>query len=307
MNEIIKNSYSLHVIGYIKVTKKVFKVKCQEGFFSLKFVDDTSLTVVIDHIESLHLKCFVPIIRNCNKQILTNYQDKKFYMCPWLNDDNVIIKELKLKFYYECLSYLHATTFFNYSVAKNYFKCQIEEINGIIHERMVYYNEIMNNFEVLAYRSPTGWMFVLNYHRIEWYLNKAKELLQEYENYVCNLDTIRLCLTYNNFSYSHILMKENCLISIDQIKINLCIYDIYNMYQKIPELIFDFDVILDSYFCKIKLLKEERLLLQCLLHVIPIIELGNDEVNNIILMSRLLYYLDSISSLNKKLSIDQNK
>ena len=99
-------------------------------------------------------------------------------------------------------------------------------------------------------------------------------------------------------------MKENCLISIDQIKINLCIYDIYNMYQKIPELIFDFDVILDSYFCKIKLLKEERLLLQCLLHVIPIIELGNDEVNNIILMSRLLYYLDSLSSLNKKLSID---
>ena len=63
-------------------------------------------------------------------------------------------------------------------------------------------------------------------------------------------------------------------------------------------------IILDSYFCKIKLLKEERLLLQCLLHVIPIIELGNDEVNNIILMSRLLYYLDSISSLNKKLSID---
>ena len=53
-----------------------------------------------------------------------------------------------------------------------------------------------------------------------------------------------------------------------------------------------------------KLLKEERLLLQCLLHVVPIIELGHDEINNIIMMSRLLYYLDSISSLNKKLAID---
>ena len=68
------------------------------------------------------------------------------------------------------------------------------------------------------------------------------------------LDTIRLCLTYNNFSYAHIMMKEGKLISFDHIKINLCIYDIYNMYQKIPELIFDFDVILDSYFCKLKLL-----------------------------------------------------
>ncbi len=162
----------------------------------------------------------------------------------------------------------------------------------------------MNNFEVLSYRSPTGWMFVLNYQRIEACLQNALEFLGSYENYVCNLDTLRLCLTYNNFNYDHIMMKESKLISIDHIKINLCIYDIYNMYQKIPELIFDFDVILDSYFCKLKLLKEERLLLQCLLHVVPIIKLGHDEVNNIIMMSRLLYYLDSISSLNKKLSID---
>ena len=60
----------------------------------------------------------------------------------------------------------------------------------------------------------------------------------------------------------------------------------------------------DIDFYSYKLLKEERLLLQCLLHVVPIIKLGHDEVNNIIMMSRLLYYLDSISSLNKKLSID---
>jgi len=226
---------------------------------------------------------------------------------PGLNiqvHDNRGTKELKLKFYYECLSYLHSTSFFNYSVSKSFFKRQIEDIANIIHERQAYYNEIMSNFEVLSYRSPTGWMFVLNYHRIEGCLKKALELLECYEQYVCNLDTIRLCLTYNNFNYSHVMMKESKLISIDQIKINLCIYDIYNMYQRIPEFIFDFDVILDSYFCKIKLLKEERLLLQCLLHVVPIIELGHDEINNIIMMSRLLYYLDSISSLNKKLAID---
>ena len=30
MNELIKEAYSLEVIGYIKVTKKVYKVKCRE-------------------------------------------------------------------------------------------------------------------------------------------------------------------------------------------------------------------------------------------------------------------------------------
>lgn len=209
-----------------------------------------------------------------------------------------------MKFYYDSLAYLHTTSFFNYSVSKNFFKQQITDISAIIHERLSYYEELMNNFEVISYRSPTGWMFVMNYHRIYGSLKKSLELLECYQAYVCNLDTIRLCLTYNNFNYNHIMMKANKLISIDQIKINICIYDIYNMYQKIPELLFDFDVILDSYFNKIKLLKEERLLLQCLLYVVPIVKLGQDEINNIIMMSRLLYYLDSISSLNKKLSID---
>ena len=304
VNKVIEEAYSLEVIGYIKVSKKVYKVKCKEGFFCLKFVEDNNLSVVLDHIESLHLKCFLPVIKNSHHQILTTCDDKIFYLSPWLVNDNAIIKELKLKFYYECLAYLHSNSFFNYSVSKSFFKRQIEDINKIIHERQRYYSELMNNFEVLSYRSPTGWMFVLNYQRIEACLQNALEFLGSYENYVCNLDTLRLCLTYNNFNYDHIMMKESKLISIDHIKINLCIYDIYNMYQKIPELIFDFDVILDSYFCKLKLLKEERLLLQCLLHVVPIIKLGHDEVNNIIMMSRLLYYLDSISSLNKKLSID---
>ena len=75
------------------------------------------------------------------------------------------------------------------------------------------------------------------------------------------------------------------------------------MYQGIPEFVFDFDVILDDCFCKDTAL-EKAALLKCLLHVVPIIELGHDEINNIIMMSRLLYYLDSFLPLNKKLAID---
>ena len=137
-------------------SKKVYKVKCKEGFFCLKFVEDNSITVVWDHIESLHLKCFLPIIKNSRQQILTTSEGKTFYLSPWLANDNVIIKELKLKFYYECLAYLHTTSFFNYSVSKSFFKRQIEDIEKIICERKLYYEELMKNFETLAYRSPTG-------------------------------------------------------------------------------------------------------------------------------------------------------
>lgn len=304
LSKIIEDAYSLKVIGLIKVSKKVYKVKCQEGFFCLKFIENNNLRAIFDHIESLHLQCFLLALKNKQHQPITIYENKMFYLSKWLSYDNVVVKELKLKFYYECLAYLHTNTFFNYRVSKQFFKQQITDLRAIIDERKGYYDELMSNYELMQYRSPTGWMFVLNYHKIENCLNCAMKLVDEYQNYVCNLDIIRLCLIYNNFNYEHIMMKEGKLISLDHIKINLCIYDIYNMYQKIPELIFDFDVILDSYFCKLKLLKEEKLLLKCLLHVVPLIKIEHDEINNIIMMSRLLYYLDSILSLNKKLSID---
>lgn len=54
---------------------------------------------------------FLPIIKNSRQQILTTSEGKTFYLSPWLANDNVIIKELKLKFYYECLAYLHTTSF----------------------------------------------------------------------------------------------------------------------------------------------------------------------------------------------------
>ena len=120
VNKVIEEAYSLEVIGYIKVSKKVYKVKCKEGFFCLKFVEDNNLSVVLDHIESLHLKCFLPVIKNSHHQILTTCDDKIFYLSPWLVNDNAIIKELKLKFYYECLAYLHSSSFFNYSVSKSF-------------------------------------------------------------------------------------------------------------------------------------------------------------------------------------------
>ncbi|MFR7846090.1 MAG: hypothetical protein ACLU20_08675, partial [Thomasclavelia spiroformis] len=84
----------------------------------MKFIENSNLTVIFDHIESLHLECFLKVIKNVNHQAITIYEDKMFYLSRWIKEDNMIVKELKLKFYYECLAYLHSKTFFNYSASK---------------------------------------------------------------------------------------------------------------------------------------------------------------------------------------------
>ena len=75
---------------------------------------------------------------------------------------------------------------------------------------------------------------------------------------------------------------------------DLPIYDIFDMYQKIPDILFDLDCLSQSYLKKFELREEEKLLLCCLMNIVPIIQLEHDEIDNIIKLSRLLYYLDSI-------------
>lgn len=304
MKELLVDAYGIDVIGFIKVSKNVYKIKTKDGFYCLKCIDHQKLEVSYEHVKTLHLQCFVTIFPNKYNKLLTKYQDQYFYVMPWLENDHALVKELKLKYYFETLAYLHNNSFFNYNVSHDFFDHQMHDITKIIGERRAYYQKIMSNFEVMEYRSPSGWMYVLNYYRIEECLANAEAYLTKYQEYVMHRDTIRLCLIYNNFNYQHILMKQRKLISIDRITIDICIYDLYNMYQQVPDLLFDLDSVSHYYLDKVSLYPEEKLLLSCLLCIVPYIELEKDEVKNIVKMSRLLYYLDSISSLNKKLAID---
>ncbi len=304
MKEIILDSYGINAIGFIKVSKYVYKVKTDHGFYALKIVDSQRLEVGYEHIRTLHLQCFVDIIKNNNRKTLTKYGDGYFYLMPWLENDQVVMKEIKLKYYFECLAYIHTNSFFNYNVSHNYFEQQVNDIANIIQEREKYYLSIMSNYEMMQQRTPSGWIFVLNFYRMQEALFKAKNYLDQYVQFIKEKDTIRLSIVYNNFNYQHILMGEKKLIAIDKVDINICIYDIYNMYQKVPELLFDLDGISMYYLNKVALLPEEKLLLSCLLCIVPYIELEKDEIRNIVKISRLLYYLDSIYALIEQLSID---
>jgi hypothetical protein len=304
MKQSILDNYSIDVIGFIKVSNYVYKVKTKEYFYALKIVTSQAVEVSYEHIRTLHLQCFVNVIKNNNGTLLTKYEDAYFYLMPWLENDQVVMKEIKLKYYFECLAHIHNHSFFNYHVSYHYFEKVTTDITAIIEEREQYYLSLMHNYETMQQRTPSGWIFVLNYYRMLEALSKARMYLEAYKECIKDKDTIRLALVYNNFNYQHILMGEQKLIAIDKIRIDICIYDIYNMYQKVPELLFDLDGITMYYLSKVNVLKEEKLLLSCLLCIVPYIELEKDEIRNIVKISRLLYYLDSINTLNEQLSID---
>ena len=52
-----------------------------------------------------------------------------------------------------------------------------------------------------------------------------------------------------------------------------------------------------------ELLKEEKLLLCALMHIVPIVHFENDDIENIIKISRLFYYIDSINGFINQMAL----
>ena len=84
---------------------------------------------------------------------------------------------------------------------------------------------------------------------------------------------IRLSLTYNHFNKEHIFVSDETLISIDQMKINYCIYDLIDIFQNHDEL-YESLPLLEYYLKEVKLLKEEKILIQCILSIVPQVQLS---------------------------------
>lgn len=294
MNELILHYYGLHVVGLIKITQNVYKIKAEEGYYVAKIVKDKHIETIYEYIETLHIQCFVELLFNKNNELLTAYQSQYFYVMPFVDNSQGLMKEMKIKFYFETLSYLHYHSFYYTKVNQQYFETLQQDILKIINERTIYYEQMIQNFENIALRSPSQWMLVMNYYRIYEALCSSRQYLSQYIDHTQNFHQIRVCLNYKHFEYDHISLKSKVFLSIDNVCVDLPIYDLFDIYQRIPDILFDLDCFSEYYFKKIEIKEDEKLLLCCLMNIVPIIDYGSDEIENIIKLSRLLYYLDSI-------------
>lgn len=293
---IVREFYDLNVIGLIKINENIFKIKTHDLYYVIKKISlkNEKDIIIYETIDSLHLKCFVLILKNKYNQFITNYNNENYYIMPYIDLNKTHFRELKIKFYFEIISYLHLNTMCYKKVNKKYFKDLYSEIKGIIASRNIYYEKIMENFELLEYRSPFAWFYILNYYKINNALQNALKYLDDYILKTKDCTSVRICMNYHNFDYNHICIQDKILISIDKCKYDMPFYDIYDIYQKIPDFMFDLDCFKNDYFNRVEYTEEEITLLNCVMSIVPLAMFNEDEIDNIIKLSRLLYYLDSI-------------
>ena len=275
MNELLNKYYSLDIIGIIKINDKLFRIKTKENkYYCIKYIEKDNDNI-FSNLSLLNINSFViPYINNYGSYI-SNHNDKYFYLIDWYNDEPVLVKEIRMKFFIEELIKLHQKSMYNLNINKGHFE------------------------ERKEYKSPSEWLFLLNNNKFRNSLNKAKEYLKKFKNTINDLNEIRISLNYLNFDFHNIIIKHQKIIGIDKIKKGSIINDLYDIFNKSFTYSIDIALYFKLYFKEIKLLDYEIYWFLTLI-MIPFNEYNNyNEIDKIIEITKMIYKINVSDNIEK--------
>ncbi|MBE6124295.1 MAG: hypothetical protein E7184_01985 [Erysipelotrichaceae bacterium] len=267
MNEVLKDYYNIDVITIISVSSSSYKIKAKQGSYFLKYVTSSSLENIINKLAMLHIDTFNYIIKNNWGYYVTSNDDISFILSNSIEEDNVDAKEIKMKMFINKIANLHSKSFFTLDVSKDFFIETFEFIENKLIDVSSYLEQLMEMIEKEDYKSPFEWMFVLNYGYLKSCMDKSYDYLQKFKTSCENKTSIRMVLAYLNFDYSHILVKKEKIISIENMVNAPPIYDIVDMIDKGYSNNFDLSSVLEQYHKVFPLQEYEKMWLLALLFI----------------------------------------
>lgn len=205
------------------------------------------------------------------------------------------------------LSLLHSKTTMYKEVDIDDYKYIYEKIKLEISDIYNYYNIVMDNIDSVTYMSPSNYLIARNISFIYSAIEYARGSIEAWYKLIENKRKVRVVVVHNNLSLEHYIKNDKpYLISWDNSKIDMPIYDLISLYNN-HYLDFDFSELLDIYFSKYPLLKEELILFLTIISIPKKIEYNNSEYKNVINIRRKLDYIYKTSELVKKFNVNEEK
>ena len=155
---------------------------------------------------------------------------------------------------------LHERTTFYKEIDIEHYKYIYEEINKEIDSGYTYYNNLMDVIDNEVYMSPANYLIARNISIILYMFNYAKDNISKWYKLVDGKRKAKVVTLHNNLSLDHYLKSDKpYLISWDNSRVDLPVFDMVNLYKK-HCLEFDFNDLLGIYFNKYPYSDEEMIL-----------------------------------------------
>lgn len=297
MNNIIKDNYDLDVIGIIKVSEKVYRLKTRDNkYYCLKHLEDNNESVFA-HLGLLNINSFIHPIKSKNNENIIEINGEYFYLSHWYNDEMLLVKEIRLKFFFEELIKLHKESMYDHKINKGYFEEITLVLEKAIDDEEKEFENYISYIEKLEYKSPSEWLFIMNNNQFKSAISKARNYLIKFKESIKEIDIIRVSLVYLNFDFSNILVKDKKILGIEKMKISPFIYDIKDIFDKSYNLSIDIMMFIKMYFNEVKLYDYEKNWLMAILSI-PLIDYSiTDEIDKIINISKINYHINRTNEI----------
>ena len=219
-------------------------------------------------------------------------------------EDIKLPKEQKCDDLIETIASLHNKTSYFKEVSEDKFKSIYEDIKSNISYLSNYYNTLYEIGFNEVYASPSNYIFMRNYFKINAALEYANSELDNWYSLVTNETKIRVCLIHNNLELNHLL--NNKLISWDNYMIDTPVIDIVKLYKNEWKNI-NFSEILERYIYKFPLLDYEKKLLFILISMPPQIKKSNNEFEKCKVISEVMDYVFKTEELIRPYNTKQEE
>lgn len=203
-------------------------------------------------------------------------------------EDIKLPKEQKCDDLIEIIASLHNKTSYFKEVSEDRFKSIYEDVLSNINYLSNYYNTLYEIGFNEVYASPSNYIFMRNYYKLNSALEYAKSELENWYSLVTSETKIKVCLIHNNLELNHLLNDK--LISWDNYMIDTPVIDIVKLYKKEWKNI-NFSEILERYMYKFPLLEYEKKLLFILISMPPEIKKSDNEFEKCKVVSEVMDYV----------------
>lgn len=304
MKNIIKELYDIEPTTFIKITDKVYKIKAEKGEYVLKYIEQNNIDNILEKLKIIKIEFFIYPLKNTYGRYTSNFENVNFIVLPWIEEHTSMLKDLKLKFFLNTIAELHNKSFYTAKVNEKFFKETYDFIANKIDTISEYIESYMLKIERLEYKSPSQWLFLLNYPMYIDSINKANKYLESFKEKSENKTSVKLAITYNHFDYNHILLENQKLVGIENVEITSPIYDVFYTFSCLNEINVDTKMYYEEYFNKFILDEYEKDWLISLLFIPKIDNLSSDEPKNI---RQVVNSLNYIKNSNDIFSIIKNQ
>jgi len=189
------------------------------------------------------------------------------------------------------LSLLHSKTTIYKEIDIDNYKLIYENINSQIIECYNYYNNLINEIDMIVYMSPVDYIVARNISLIFNSLEYARVGLEKWYELIKDKRQVRVVTIHNNASLEHYVKSDKSyLVSWDRATVDMPIYDLINVYKK-HYLEFDFVTILKVYLSKYPLTDEEMLLFLVIIAIPDKIRFYESQYQMVVEVRRLLDYI----------------